>query len=273
MLTTKIKKAILLSVIGLGWGLGMGAVPVLAKIDGRVSTSHFYDVDKTIMTEISPDMTLKTGKYWEKNLLYFNKYRPLFMLSNKELYKLMPKENVGVYQRISAPSIYNVSLKNNSIKAVSLTPVQSKKQTPNNMSAQDVARTTAPTIAYNVSATGGKRPDLALISMYEDAKNPEAEPEKRIDTAILLKDSKNPANYDLALDLLDDAIRKEPYNAYAYYLKGELYTEKNDSENAMKNYVEALKLNPTSKQSCLGIAKILEPTNKELAQKYYERAK
>lgn len=264
MLTTKIKMTLILSLI-----LGLGAMPALAKLDGKVSKSHFYDVDKTIMTEISPDMTLKTGKYWEKNLLYFNKYRPLFMLSNKELYKLMPKENVGVYQRISTPSVYTVSLKTHSIKTVSLNPAQPKKAAAKTMTPQEIARTTAPVIP----AAGVKEPDLALISMYEDAKNPETEPEKRIETAISLKSSKNPSNYDLALDLLDDAIRKEPYNAYAFYLKGEVYAEKNDPENAMKNYIEALKLNPTSKQSCLGIAKILEPTNKELAQKYYERAK
>jgi len=40
----------------------------------------------------------------------------------------------------------------------------------------------------------------------------------------------------------------------------------------MENYVEAIKLNPTSKQSYLGIAKILENKNKELAKKYYEMA-
>lgn len=267
MLTTKIKMTVTLSLIGLG--LSLGTMPTLAKLNGKVSKNHFYDVDKTIMTEISPDMTLKTGKYWEKNLLYFNKYRPLFMLSNKELYKLMPKENVSVYQRISAPSVYTVSLKTHSIKTVSLNTPQPKKAETKTITPQEIARTTAPV----VPAVGTKEPDLALISMYEDAKNPEAEPEKRIETAISLKASKNPANYDLALDLLDDAIRKEPYNAYAFYLKGEVYAEKNDPENAMKNYIEALKLNPTSKQSCLGIAKILEPTNKELSKKYYNMAK
>lgn len=240
------KKAIILSVI-----IGLGALPSFAKIDGGISKTHFYDTEKTIMSDVTVNKTIKTGKYWEKNMFYSPKYRPLFMLSNKELYDLMPNEKVSVVQRITTPSVYNISLKSASIQKVSLTAPILKKEP-------------------NKTVT---KPDVKLISGYEEAKNPQVDPEKKIETALLLKNSKNISNYSLAIDLLDDVTKKEPYNAYAYYLKGELYLLKNDSQNAMKNYVEALKINPISKQCCLGIAKILEPTNKELAQKYYERAK
>lgn len=237
-------------------------LPSLAKIEGEVSKSHFYDTEKTIMSEIIPNETLKTGNYWEKNLFYFNKYRPLFMLSNKELYDLMPREQISVVQRITAPSIYNISLKNASIKTVSLPLPVSKKQ----VSIQK--KEEFPKIIVKTDTADSK-----FISIYEQAKNPQTDPEKKIETAILLKQSKNKSNYNLAIDLLNDVIRKEPYNAYAFYLKGEIYSEQKDSQSAMKNYVEALKLNPASKQCCLSIAKILEPTNKALAQRYYERAK
>lgn len=248
------KKLTILSII-----FGLGGLPLLAKIDGEISQNCFYDTDKTIMTEIIPDKTLKTGKYWEKNLFYFNKYHPLFMLSNKELYDLMPKEPASVVYRITTPSVYNISLKTASIKTVALKspPVVPKKQAE---------------VKKVVDKTASK-PDLNLISQYEQAKNPETEPEAKIETALSLKESKNPSHYKLAIDLLDDVTIKEPYNAYAFYLKGELYSKQKDFESAMKNYVEALKLNPSSKQCCLGIAKILEPTNKTLAQKYYDRAK
>lgn len=249
------KKILTLSVI-----LGIGILPSLAKIDGKISKSHFYDTEKTIMPEVTPDKTPKTEKYWEKNLLYFNKYRPLFMLTNKELYDLMPKDNVGIVQRISAPAIYNVSLKTATIKKVSLSQPKAVPQ----------AKKFEPQVK---TAAVEPKHDSKMISFYEQAKNPDVEPEQKMDVATMLKDSKNPANYDLAIDLLDDVTRKEPYNAYAYYLKGEVYTQKNDSTNAVKNYAEALKINPLSKQCYLNIAKILEPTNKELAQKYYDMAK
>lgn len=235
--------------------LGLGALPSLAKIQAGVSKSHFYDTEKTIMTDMPLDKTIKTEKYWEKNLLYFNKYRPLFMLSNKELYNLMPKENVSVVQRISTPAVYNISLKSASIKNVSLVPVSSKNESVQKKS----------TVLSNDSLSN-------LTLYYELAKNPDIDSDKKIDTAILLKNSKKDSNCNLAIDLLDDVTKQEPYNAYAFYLKGEIYSGKKDTENAMKNYIESLKINPTGKQSCLGISKILESTNKELSKKYHDRA-
>lgn len=248
--------------------LALGILPSYSKLSGGISKSHFYDLEKTIMTDVSADTDIKTSKYWEKNLLYINKYRPLFMLSNKELFDLMPKENISIVERISAPSIYNISLKTNSIKKVSFAPVSKKtKET------KKIAMASTPVkLVPHENKNNKQKFDSKFISLYEQAKNPEIEPETKIDTATLLKDSKQPANYNLAIDLLDDVTRVEPYNAYAFYLKGEIFSMQDDTENAMKNYVEALKINPTSKQSCIGIAKILQPTNKELAQKYYDRA-
>jgi tetratricopeptide (TPR) repeat protein len=244
-----LKKTLILSFI-----LGLGILPASAKLAGGISKAHFYDTEKTIMSETAPTTELKTGKYWEKNLFYFGKYRPLFMLSNKELLNLMPREKDSYLQRATAPAIYSISLKNSSFKKISLSAPTQKS------------------IAHKKEITVQK-PDLSMINTYECAKNPDVDSEQKIDAAISLKNSKNPKNYNMAIDLLDDVVRTEPYNAYAYYLKGEIYSARKDNENAMKNYVEALKLNPTSKQSCLGIAKILEPTNKLLAQKYFERAK
>lgn len=249
------KKIIILSFIS-----GLGILPSYSKIDGGISKSHFYDTNKTIMTDIEPNTTIKTSKYWEKNLLYVNKYRPLFMLSNKELFDLMPKANISVIERITAPSVYNISLKTASIKKISIAQQPKKQAAPQKK--QDSQNTIA-TI---------QKPDVKMISIYEEAKNPEIDPEKKVEAALLLKSSNSLSNYALAIDLLDDVTRKEPYNAYAFYLKGELYSGQHDTKNAMKNYVEALKINPVSKQCCVGIAKILEPTNKELAQKYYDRA-
>jgi len=233
---------------------GLVVLPCYAHFNGEVSKGSFYDTEKTLMSEVVPNITLKTGKYWEKNLFYSNKYRPLFMLSNKELFDLMPQENVSVVNIINAPSVYNISLKSQSIKHISFSQPVKKAE---------VVKNVAPKVnsAENVN------------TQYELAKNPEVDSDRKIDAALILKNSKKKADSLLAIYLLDDVTKKEPYNAYAFYLKGEIYAEQKRFENAMKNYVEALKINPYSKQSCLGIAKILEPTNKELALKYYARAK
>lgn len=233
--------------------LGLGILPSYAKIEGKISKQHFYDTEKTIMPEVETDTTIRTGKYWEKNLFYLNRYRPLFMLSNKELYNLMPEKKVSIVQRINTPSVYNISLKSTSISAIMPTPSIKKQEVKK--------KTSTPKIS-----------DIQSLALYEQAKNQGVDCDKKVDTALILKETKIASNYKLAIDLLDDVTRDEPYNAYAFCIKGELYSKKNDSENAMKNYVEALKLNPYSKQSCLGIAKILEPTNKTLAQKYYDKA-
>lgn len=243
-----IKKLMILSVI-----LSISALPTFAKFDGGISKTHFYDTEKTIMSEITLNKTLKTEKYWGKNLLYFSKYRPIFMLSNKELIDLMPKEKISVVQRIATPSVYSISLKTASIKTLSLS-APSKTE-----------------VNKEVLAKAELKDFYTLI--YEQAKSDLVDSDSKIDTVIALKKTKKPSNYTMALDLLNTITKNEPYNAYAYYIKGEIYSEKQDYENAMKSYVESLKINPTSKQSCLGIAKILEPTNKELAQKYYDKAK
>jgi len=235
--------------------LSLGILPSYSKIDGGVSKTHFFDTDKTIMTEMSLDKTLTTGTYWEKNFLRTNKYRPVFMLSNKELFDLMPNEEVSVVQRISSPTVYNISLRSSSIQKISLGSTAKKQTEPKKA----------------VAVT--KKPGVNFLSIYEQAKNPDSEPEQKIEAALQLKNSKIATNYAMAIDLLNDVTKREPYNAYAFYLKGEIYSAQKNSQNAIKNYVEALKINPTSKQCCLGIAKVLEPTNKTLAQKYYDKAR
>ncbi len=247
----KIKSKVIISLIL----IGIGTLPTLAKVTGRVSQDLFYDTESTIMTEIEPNTTIRASKYWEKNLLHFNKYRPIFMLSNKELFKLMPEEKVSVVQRISTPSVYNISLKTASIKTVSLNskPAVYSKNTQTKQQKNEAQD------AYQL--------------IFESAKGLDIDTDKKIEAAIELKNAQKSSYSHLALELLDEVTKIEPFNAYAFYLKGEIYSQQNSPKSALKNYIQALRINPASKQSCLGIAKVLEPTNKQLAQKYYERAR
>lgn len=246
----------------------IGVTPSCAKLDGGIAKTNFYDTEQTLMPEIIPDTTIRTGKYWDKNLFHINKYRPIFMLSNKELFNFTPKPQEPEIQRVTAPTIYNISLKDTSIKKVSLSQKPAKKEV------QKVVKKAASKNSKKEStiSTLKQKQDAKGVFLFEQAKNQGVEADEKIRTAILLKETKVGENYSMALDLLDDVIRMEPYNASAYNLKAEIYMAKNDRENAMKNYIDSLNLNPYSKESCLGIAKILEKTDKELAQKYYKRA-
>ena len=250
----KIKKSIIISQIV----FAMFTLPSVAKINGEISKSHIYDVEKTIMSEIIIGEKIQNEEYWDENLTYFSKYKPLFMLSNKELFNFNSKPKRKIIKRVVTPSVYRISLKNSSIKPVSnLTdlPVQEKSA---------VAKLEMKTV---------KEETPELLAQYKKAKGQNMDSDKKIEIATVLKSSQKTENYTLAIDLLNDVTEQEPYNAYAFYLKGEIYSVQKDLKNAIMNYAQALKINPSSKKCCLGIAKAIEPTNKELAQKYYNKAK
>lgn len=251
--------------------LGFG-VPSFAKIEAGITQTYFYDTEKTIMKEVSPDTTPRTEKFWSNNPFYFSKYRPLFMLSNKELFNFTPSEKISVVQKIIAPSVYNVSLKSSSITSISLKPESDNTAHPvikdSRAHFNPLQNANAPIIVASQTNFEEKK----FVFEYERAKNPYVDSDEKIEAANFLKTSKSLSHHKMALDLLDDVTKKEPYNAYAFYLKGEIFAKDKSPQNAIKNYVAALRLNPTSKQCYLGIAKVLEPTNKSLAQKYYEKA-
>ena len=236
----------------LSFVLMLNILPACAGINGSISKSSFYDTEKTIMTDLSNDKTIITGKYWGKNLLYPYKYKPLFMLSNKDLVDLNPVKQTRVVKRVRIPAVYNISL-----TSASITPVSLKQEIKSIPQDDDLINA---------------NPETDWISLYEQSKSSDVEVKTKIESAVLLRNSNKQSNYNLAIDLLDDVLQMEPYNAYAYYLKGELYSIQNSPELAMKNYIKALKINPASKECFIGIAKILEPKNKQLAQKYYNMA-
>ena len=238
----------------------IGILPSFAIMDIKITKDYYYDTHSTIMSETEQQKAPANDEFWTRNVFHLGKYRPLFMLSNKELYNLIPQEKMYVSQRIYTPSIYNISLKNCSVSNVSLKPKSIQKPIIEQKPIQKVVQT-----PVNTNAN--------LISQYEQAKKQTIDIDQKIDVAVLLKNSKIKSNYILAFDLLNDVIASDPYTPYAYCIKAELYVAKNDSDNAIKNYAQALKINPLSKQCCLGLAKVLEPKNKELAKKYYNLAK
>jgi tetratricopeptide (TPR) repeat protein len=249
-------------------GIALTSLPAAARLEGGIFQGHFYDTQSTIMSDIIPETTIKTGKYWDNNPLYFNRYRPLFMLSNKELYSVAPEKKESIFERILAPSVYNISLKNSSVTRISLS---AQPPLP-----KAVAKKYPPVITRAVSElpsnpVAEEKPQSSLL-----AENPTVPIEKRNEEALNstenLKDTNKTSNYNMPIDMLDEVTQKEPYNAEAFSAKGDIYYMQGDMEKAMQNYAQALKINPYCKQSCLGIAKILEQSDKPLAQKYFARA-
>lgn len=89
----------------------IGILPSYAIMDATISKGHFYDTTSTIMKEVEPDKSMPSEEFWTRNVFRFNKYRPVYMLSNKDIFNLIPQENVSTTQRVSAPAVYYVSLK------------------------------------------------------------------------------------------------------------------------------------------------------------------
>ena len=50
--------------------------------------------------------------------------------------------------------------------------------------------------------------------------------------------------YDLAIKEFTEAIRLDPTNALAYFKRGNVYIDKNEYDLAIKDYSEAIRLNP-----------------------------
>ena len=236
-----------------------------AKIEGAVSQEHFFDSKKTLTPEIKVQKEAKIQEYWSENALQINKYKPFFMLSNKELYNFKPEPKKTYSYKV--PSVYNVSFKSSKVKTVSFDKTDQIK-TLRELKDIDKAKE-----ANKAPKDAKSTTNLQALKMYEKMKSTNVDADEKINVAITLKETKRYPNYQLALNLLDEVTEKEPYNAYAFFIKGEVYSAKKDIEHAVINYVEALRINPYSKKSYLGLARVIEPTNKALAQKYYEKAK
>ena len=247
----KFRNSIFISLLVFNFGILQACAWPLLR--GNAQKQYFYDTETTIMYEDYTNNELKHDTYWTKNIFQGNKYKPSFMLSGKELIKLVTAKKKTEIKYASAPRIYNISLKNSSIVNVSLN---------------------SPGIyTINSDTTINNAEDEKYLAMYRVAKGSLADSEQKIDVAVSLKESGIVKNYIRAIDLLNEVTAKDPTNSYAFCLKGQLFYLKNDNENAMKCYLKALDIDPDNKDCYYGIAKIIEPINKSLADKYYNSAK
>lgn len=81
-------------------------------------------------------------------------------------------------------------------------------------------------------------------------------------------------SYDAALAMFKEALSYNPQSSDAYYNIGNIYVAKNDIDEAYKNYVKAIALNPRDYDAILQAAKIAyNKQNYALAIKYLKHIK
>ena len=79
-------------------------------------------------------------------------------------------------------------------------------------------------------------------------------------------------NYDMALDLLDQALKLNMTNPLPYYFKGRLFKAKGDTAVAISSYQTAVELNPQYYDAYVELALLVAAQRNDLAEEYYKTA-
>lgn len=79
-------------------------------------------------------------------------------------------------------------------------------------------------------------------------------------------------NYDLALEMVNKALKINPMNPSAYYLKGFIYLDSRDTATAVSSFQTAIEVDPNHYDSYIILGKIWLTENPEYAESYYNQA-
>lgn len=79
-------------------------------------------------------------------------------------------------------------------------------------------------------------------------------------------------NYDLAFEMVNKALKINPMNANAYYLKGFIYLDSRDTATAISSFQTAIEVDPDHYDSYIILGKIWLYENPEFAESYFNRA-
>lgn len=79
-------------------------------------------------------------------------------------------------------------------------------------------------------------------------------------------------NYDLAIEMVNKALRINPMNPVAYYLKGFIYLDVNDSATAVSSFQTAIEVDPNYYDAYIILGKVWANSNPEIAETYYDQA-
>jgi tetratricopeptide (TPR) repeat protein len=79
-------------------------------------------------------------------------------------------------------------------------------------------------------------------------------------------------NYDLAIEMVNKALRINPMNASAYYLKGFIYLDSRDTTTAVSSFQTAIEVDPDHYDSYIMLGKIYSTSKPEFSESYYDQA-
>jgi len=79
-------------------------------------------------------------------------------------------------------------------------------------------------------------------------------------------------NYDLAIEMVNKALKLNSMNANAYYLKGIIYLDGNDTATALSSFQTAIEVDPSHFDSYIILGKIWSTENYEYSESYYNQA-
>jgi tetratricopeptide (TPR) repeat protein len=79
-------------------------------------------------------------------------------------------------------------------------------------------------------------------------------------------------NYDLAIEMVNRALKLNTMNSEAYYLKGFIYLDSKDTSTAISSFQTAIEVDPSHFDSYIILGNIWSETNFEYAESYYKQA-
>jgi len=79
-------------------------------------------------------------------------------------------------------------------------------------------------------------------------------------------------NYQLALDMVNKALKIDPMNPNGYHIKGFIYLDAGDTTKAVSSFRTAIEVNPDFYESYVMLGKIFASKNHSFAGNYYDQA-
>ena len=79
-------------------------------------------------------------------------------------------------------------------------------------------------------------------------------------------------NYDLAREHINEALKQNEYNAYAYYLRGRMYKAQRDTATAASSYKTAIEVDPDYYDAYIEVGLLYAAQKNDLAKEYYNSA-
>lgn len=220
-----------------------------------VSKDFYIDTES-----ILADFETKQGIAFDDDFVYLKSFRPIYMLSSRNL-KFFEKKTVEKSYIPNVPSVYNLSFK----------PMETKSETPMALTVKSEPKTKSiEELMGKINKLTEERNFQAANTLYEEVIQNYP---KRFETyhkyGLSLISSKN---YHKAIYAFTQATALNPDYAPSYYFLGNVYFQLKDYNNALKQYLKATKINPYSLDSYYKIALTLEKIdNKPLAAQYYSK--